>query len=601
MSFWAELKRRNVFRVAAGYAVVAWLIVQVVSALDTPLSLPEWFDTVVILLIGIGFPIALVFAWAFELTPEGLRRTDAGSHDADGVHSTAIDYVLLGAVVLVGVVTLWGQFAARSESARQAEMASTQASSVAVLPFADMSPEGDQEYFGDGISEELINELTRLEGLDVTGRTSSFAFKGNGRNLRDIGAALNVGTILEGSVRKSGRNVRITAQLIDAANGYHIWSQTYDRELTDVFAIQEDIARSVAGALGVALGVGDRNQFRGSGTRSIEAYDAYLQGIALLGGGPGAAQAVSAFERATELDPNYAAAWAMLGFSIGTSSWTAERDAAVELQQRAHRMALRAVELDPESATAQSILGTMSWVVSDWVGSAQAHMKALELAQSSDSSVHAQYANMLTRAGRNAQAREQFSAAQRLDPLAPLSWLHQTYLAQRRYADAEREIDRLEELGWPKGSSTTIRLYVALSEGTPATIKTRIAQLLEHSPPAAALYAAVLRDFDSPDTVVSTLRDAYANESNSWPDKAQDIALMAAYFDAPDLALLAIGRELRDIRLRTAVLWHPVMAEVRALPGFETLVSDIGLVAYWRTYGWPDACRPLDDEAFECG
>jgi tetratricopeptide (TPR) repeat protein len=322
--------------------------------------------------------------------------------------------------------------------------------------------------------------------------------------------------------------------------------------------------------------------------------------MSVLGGGPGAAQAIPYFEQATQIDPSYAAAWAMLGFAIGTTSWNAERGAAVELHDRAYRNLLRATELDPESATAQSILGTFGWIRSDWVGGEQAHARAVALAPSSDGFINNQYGNLLARAGRNSEARAQFVAASRADPLLINNWLPQTYLAQGRFAEAGQEIDRLAALGYGEPGITALRLHVALSAHDSAEVKLRIAEFVAQSPASSAFYAAILADFDSPETVRSTLRDFSNDDRRHWPDKAQDIALLAAYVGDPELALQVMSAELRSLRLRIFTLWHPVMAEARKLPEFKTVVTDLGLVEYWRMYGWPDACRPVGETDFEC-
>ncbi|MFB3110613.1 MAG: hypothetical protein ACE10G_01140, partial [Gemmatimonadales bacterium] len=436
-SVWAELRRRNVFRVAAAYAVVGWLIIQVVSALSSPLNLPEWFEAVTVTLLAIGFPIALLFAWAFDLTPDGIRltqRDDAATKESGG---NKLDYALIGGLLVVAAVTLWGQLPTASVNDLTQSFEVEEAPSIAVLPFADMSPNGDQEYFGDGIAEELLNELTRLDGLQVAGRTSSFSFKQSDENLQAIGEALHVNFILEGSIRKDGDRVLITAQLINAADGYHLWSDTYNRELTDIFAIQEEIAASVAGALGVRLGVGGVNAFFGAGTRNVEAYEAYLQGLPPR---PGRAAArIRLFERATQLDPNYAAAWAQLGLFNAARMWTALPEEAPALLDYALPLVRRAVELDPESAQAHSLLGTILYAQLDWIGGEEAHATALSLL--SDRPTLTQHANLLMRAGRSAAARTQYDAAQSAEPMGgrpgPLR-VHAS-LAQGRFAEA-REI-----------------------------------------------------------------------------------------------------------------------------------------------------------------
>lgn len=462
--------------------------------------------------------------------------------------------------------------------------------SIAVLPFADMSPNGDHEYFGDGIADELLNELVRLDGLRVAGRTSSFSFKGSNDDLKVIGEALNVGTILEGSIRKDGGRVRVTAQLINASDGYHLWSETYDRELADIFVIQEEIATSVSGALGVRLGVGGVNAFKGAGTRNIDAYEAFLHARGSTGD-----ESIRFLERATQLDPNYSAAWSMLGIRTLSLHWTSNPEEAHEIRERAYAFVLRAVELDPESAQATSLLGTMLFASQDWIRGEAAHLKALSLL--SDRENLSQYGNCLMRAGRSAAALEQWEKAEAVEPSLGLkSFRVYVALAQGRFADAR---DVMARAAHPD-QIVPFRLIIALNEGDSEEIKATIAAMPPTAISTTALYSPVLSVFDSPEMVLSTLRSTYADKGSRWPSKLHDIALLAAYFGDPELALQIIGEETRNSAVRLHSVWYPMMSEVRQLPGFKELVTDLNLVAYWRAIGWADLCQPLGDDDFEC-
>ena len=345
MSFMMELRRRNVFRVAAAYVVASWVIIQVVTSIGAPLNFPDWFEAAVIVLLIIGFPIAILVAWAFELTPDGIKVTPAGKEASAPPRWRLLDTALVLGLVAVAAAMIWSQMSPGVDRAAPPSVVSSD-KSVAVLPFADMSPEGDQAYFGDGIAEELLNELTRLEGLRVASRSSSFAYREKALDLRSVAEALNVSTILEGSVRKDGDRIRVTAQLIDAADGYHLWSETFDRELKDIFAIQEQIATAAAGALGVRLGVGGSDAFLGAGTTNIDAYEAYLR---------------RDYERAIELDPNYAAAWARQGIRIASSQWRHMPEDAPSIRENAFGYIARAMELDPESGVVQGRLATLRY------------------------------------------------------------------------------------------------------------------------------------------------------------------------------------------------------------------------------------------------
>src|SRR6185369_16104769 len=262
MSFFAEIKRRNVIRMAGLYLVVAWLIVQVTSTVLPMFSVPEWLPRTIVALLAIGLLPTLVFAWVYELTPEGLKRDSEVSRERSIAPATGrrMDRMIMAVLALGLAYFAFDKFvlAPRQQKADVAGAiggpdAKTDAKSIAVLPFADLSQAKDQEYFSDGMSEELLNLLANVPGLHVVGRTSSFAFKGRNEDLRAIGQKLGVAQVLEGSVRKSGDHVRITAQLIDVANGYHLWSETYDRQLTDVFALQDEISLAVVDALKLRL------------------------------------------------------------------------------------------------------------------------------------------------------------------------------------------------------------------------------------------------------------------------------------------------------------------------------------------------------------
>ncbi len=247
MNFFEELKRRNVFRVAGAYAVGGWVLAQAAALLEGAYALPAWTDTAVVTILLVGFPLAIALAWFFELTPQGLRLTRTVPTEESITQKTGrkLDIAILVGLAFVVVMLGVNAFTGRSSTSGGTSLGS----SIAVLPFVDMSPQKDQEYFSDGVTEELLNSLAQIDGLQVAGRTSSFAFKGDNRDLREIANILDVDYILEGSIRKSGDQLRITAQLIKADGGFHAWSQTFDRQLTDVFAMQDEITRNRGGTL----------------------------------------------------------------------------------------------------------------------------------------------------------------------------------------------------------------------------------------------------------------------------------------------------------------------------------------------------------------
>ena len=323
LSAWVqELKRRRVFRAIATYGIVAFALLQVIEPVMHGLGLPDWILTAVVIGLGLGFPITVLVAWAYDWKPTGLERADEpGPASAGGAAARTwrrLALTAFGLLLAAPVTTYYLAFRAPSRPATAASPPSAPAApSVAVLPFVNLSDDPGTEYFSDGLSEEILNALAQIPGLRVPARTSSFAFKGKSQDVARIGEALRVSSILEGSVRRAGDRVRVTAQLVNAADGYHVWSQTFDRQLKDVFAIQDEIAAAIAGALQVRLASGGAPSRQPGSTSSAEAYEAYLRGRHALN--ERTRQAIEAsqghFRRAVEIDPGYAVAWADLAIA----------------------------------------------------------------------------------------------------------------------------------------------------------------------------------------------------------------------------------------------------------------------------------------------
>lgn len=364
----AELRRRNVFRVAFAYIVVGWVVMQVAEFLAPLLQLPSWTVSFALYLGVIGFPFALVFAWAFELTPEGLRRTQDVDPDASITHETAgklnrLTITLMGIAI---VLLLAERVVNRPDDSTEikanvvsadalqntpADTAQEKPKSIAVLPFVNMSNDPEQEYFSDGISEELLNALAKIRDLRVAARTSSFAFKGKNQDITAIGEQLKVATVLEGSVRKSGQRLRITAQLINVEDGYHLWSDTYDRDLTDIFAIQDEISNAIVNALKVHLGQAEA--VNTSKPVNLEAYNFYLLGRHSLRERTETSieRASKEFQKAIDIDSSYADAW--VGKALATallSSNNYGKLSLAEANRDAQAMLDVAFGLDPDSA-----------------------------------------------------------------------------------------------------------------------------------------------------------------------------------------------------------------------------------------------------------
>jgi len=313
-SLFTELKRRNIFRVAGVYAVIGWLIMQVISVMTPALNLPDWVDSFFAVALIAGFPVAILLAWAFELTPEGMKPTKAVTKDDSISTKTGrkLDYAIIGGLALVGGLLVFQTFRT-APTKPGVEASQITEASIAVLPFADLSSDNSQEYFGDGIAEELLNVLAKIKEMKVAGRTSSFAFKGQNQDLREIGRVLNVAHILEGSIRKSGDRVRVTAQLIKVDDGFHLWSETYDRDLSDIFAVQDEISHEISQALMPHL-IGDQAPDIQEATRTdVTAYSKFLQArdLVRLRNTTGIAQAQVLLNDVLETDPAYAPAYAL--------------------------------------------------------------------------------------------------------------------------------------------------------------------------------------------------------------------------------------------------------------------------------------------------
>ena len=317
MNLFGELSRRNVFRVGIAYAVASWVLLQFVDVISQILELPVWAPKLIFLILIIGLVPALIFAWAFELTPEGIKKESEVDRSGSIAPHTGrkLNIVIIGSlVVAVALLVMDRQF---SNPAEETSVAiSDTEKSIAVLPFVNMSSDAEQEFFSDGITEEILNSLASEKSLKVAGRTSSFAFKGRNDDLRRIGEALGVDHILEGSVRKSGAQVRITAQLIQVDNGFHLWSETYDRELTDVFAIQDEIAKEILKQLRSQL-LADEDLVvvvEAKRTNPV-VYDLYLRAKQRIYTRKGSEIqiAMSELDKAIQLDPEYAPAFAQRG------------------------------------------------------------------------------------------------------------------------------------------------------------------------------------------------------------------------------------------------------------------------------------------------
>ncbi len=436
------MKRRRVFRVIAVYGAVSFVVLEAASVVFPAIPLPEWAISLVLWLVILGFPFAVVLAWAFELTPEGVKRTEAAAPaEIDSiVAAPALTRWSPGLLALGGLVLLATAFYGGRRSAADSgdgavappvstppgseltylDLAEDPRPAIAVLPFTDMSPNGDQEYFSDGISEEILTVLSKIRDLRVAARSSAFIYKGRDLDLRQVGEALGVPYLLGGSVRKDSDQLRISAELVSVADGFRLWSQTYDRRLDNVFAIQTEIAEAITEALRIPLGLSSDELV--SPTLDMDAHDLYLSGRAeMRRRGTGIEAAVSLFEAAVARDSMWAPAWAGLAETLAISPLYVEQgDESTDSSFWARRFtaaeaaAHRALELDPRNASARVALGGLHRDRWEWEEGEREYLLALEI-DPDNVEAHTQYSELLWGMGRLDESLRESGRALALD------------------------------------------------------------------------------------------------------------------------------------------------------------------------------------------
>jgi len=421
--FFGELRRRNVYKVAVAYIVGGWALSQGIAQVFPVFDVPNWAIRLVVLLIIIGLPVALVLAWAFEITPQGIKRTetaDAMPQAGREKNNAWIYVVVVGAVVSIGLFFL-GRYTAGNAAFRNSQAAAAlPQKSIAVLPLLNESGDPKDEYFSDGLSEELIAALAQISGLKVIGRSSSFRFKDRKEEPKAIGEKLGVGTLLDGTVRKQGDRVRIVAELVNAADGIQLWTRTFDRELKDIFAVQEEIARAVADSLKVTL-LGAQENPSQIATNNVEAHNAYLQGHfhLLRRNVEDFRKAIGYYDQAIELDPRYALAYAERAEAwVFTGDLTGQRPTAYP---KARSDAEKAVAIAPELAEARAALGFVRCLV-DWrFADGLAELKRAQELSPANPTANDLLARIIVYLGRFDEAEHQARQAVELDPLSTVT------------------------------------------------------------------------------------------------------------------------------------------------------------------------------------
>ena len=597
MNLIAELKRRKVFKIGAAYVVVAWLVVQVASIAFPAFDAPAWVLRIFILIAFLGLPIALVFAWAFDFHPDGIQSETRSRSDK---------LIFLIAAVLVALAFVWyfkGQPANRAGEplptaatvlTKPAQVA-LNPQSVAVLPFVNMSGDKDNEFFSDGISEELLNALVRVDGLGVASRTSSFAFKGKDVAASEIAQQLKVRYILEGSVRKQAGTVRITAQLIDASDDRHVWSQTYDRQLTDIFRIQDDIANAIVAAVRGTLGKQPARAVEvRADTDNMQAYELYLKARELFIARRDLPESVRLFERAVEMDPGFARGWE--GLAAVTSviqSWGFhDRDYTT----LARTSAERALKLDPSLS--------MPWAVLSQV---QKHKRQVDYDK-----VQVQMDKALAADPRNTTALL----------WRAISWTELGFF-DRAIADLDlclklepgyhncRSHRMLALLGRGDADAAVAEFNRGIANGaSQSRSENLLPTLVQRGNDTAALL--LMHSLEFPTALRPVLLEALRHPEARHPPAREVIANYLS--DPGNMAVKNVGlthfnlwfgdydrvADVDDSLQAVIVAWDPYPASFRNSPQMKRRLVNEGGVAYWRKHEFPPQCRPVGSADFTC-
>src|SRR6476659_7783926 len=573
--FFSELKRRNVYKVAVAYAVVGWLLIQVATQVFPFLEIPNWTIRLVILLTALGFPVALIIAWAFELTPEGIKRTE--SADAARQHSRGsvwIAVVVIAAGLSLGLFFL-GRYTAGNATTQSREISTNSQKSIAVLPLVNESGDPKDEYFSDGLSEELIAALAQISGLKVIGRSSSFRFKDRKEEPKTIGEKLGVSTLLDGTVRKQGDRVRIVAALVNATDGIQLWTRTFDSELKDIFTVQQEIARAVAESLRVTL-LGSEEKSAQMATNSVEAHNAYLQGhfYSVRRNAEDYRKAIEYFDQAIQFDPNYA-----LAYAERSEVWTVVGDLTgqrLTAFPKARSDAEKAVAIAPSLAEARAALGWVrafaEWKFAEGLNELQ---RAKELSPTNPTT-NDLLARVIVYTGRMEEAERQARQAVELDPLSAGTQftLGRVLFYAGKLDEADAAGRKMAELQPSASSSHRWQVLVAVQRGDGETAL-REAQLEPDDRIRSfelALAQNIRGDRKAAD---AALADLIANSRDSL---AYQIAQVYAVRGEKDKAFewLQIAFDNHDGGM-PSLLVDPVLRGLRDDARYKNLVVKVGL------------------------
>ncbi|MDQ2868766.1 MAG: tetratricopeptide repeat protein [Verrucomicrobiota bacterium] len=479
-NFFAELKRRNVYKVAVAYAVVSWLLIQIATQVFPFFDVPNWAVRLVVLLLALGFPVALILAWAFEITPEGIKRAEDVAPNESITRRTGrklIGITIALAVLAAGLFTyrLWQPKTTPAVVPARTPMAVTAAAipekSIAVLPFENLSSDKENAYFAEGIQDEILTRLAKIGALKVISRTSTQQYKSKPENVPEIGRQLGVAHILEGSVQRSGDAVRVTVQLIKAANDSHLWADIFDRKLTDIFAVESDIAKAIADQLRAKLTGDERQLIAAKSTGNPAAYDAYLRGLAFnLKSANSAANSRGAqkyLKEAVRLDPKFAQAWALLSYVDARGYLTQTLQPTIELREEARLAADTALSLEPNLGEALHAEGYYHYACLKDYDTAVRYFQQAHRLMPNDSRIPESLAFVTRRQGLWEQSEAFFKEAEQLDPrnVYLLGQQAQSYIALRRFPMALRKFDEILNITPDDVDTLAAKAAVAQAQG----------------------------------------------------------------------------------------------------------------------------------------
>lgn len=608
MSFFQELKRRNVFRVAGVYIVAGWVLVQVATALEESLELPSWFDGTIVALLLIGLPIAIIFAWAFEMTPDGVVKTEAVPEGQSITSETGrkLDFTLAFGMVALIIVIVWQQYTKPEQGPAEATAVvatgapspfSPAASSLAVLPFADMSPSGDQQFFSDGLSEEILNLLVRARGLDVVSRTSSFQFRNTTLGIPEIASELKVRHIVEGSVRQAGGTIRVTAQLIDAQSDLHLWSNTYDRPLTaeNVFEIQDDVANSIFIALSEELGItADANIRAKRKTDDLDAYALFLKARTLYIDRMDLDIVDQLLAQAIEIDPEFSEAWEYrAGTQFLMSNYGYSDLPLSELQALGLEYAAQALALDDEAATAIAVIANIQsdqamrrMPEHEWTEIIETFTRALEIDPRNADALNWRglaYAWV----GDLDAAMADFRRCREYEPYyTPCSENLHWFLASTGHDEEALQVLRdALNAGFAKIWFAHMPLLARIDNEIAFKAATNDSHALRGWRRHDELYVA----FRNLDADHSELAKSVADFFAANPGRDSDFS---------ESTMVALGY-VPNITSAQAI-WGDIGQKLRKTSQFKDLIKRSGVLAYWDETDYPEGCRPVGSDDFEC-